>query len=194
MGSLESDGFALLKSALPGPLVESLRATCDAILARTSKPRMRVPLEWIGRRPFNDPRLLALARGGRIRGLWIRCAPPGGREQAVHRDASFSPAPPTWLSADVLLTPFTASNGATEIWPGSHAIEDFDDADRARTAERAAARPSLVVVGEPGDVVVRNPRVWHRAGANRTHYSRTLLSVEYALDRPLLVDRRHHAL
>ena len=180
MGTLELDGFVLLKGALAPALVDALRGECERAMARTSRPRARVPLEQVRRRPFADPSLLALAGSGRIRDLWIRCARPGSRQQRIHRDASVSSQPMEWMSADILLSPFSGANGATEIWPGSHLVTDVGAADRARTEERAAARSSVVVVGEPGDVLVRNPMLWHRAGANRTAECRTMLSVEYA--------------
>lgn len=194
MERFERDGFVVLRGELTGALVGELRDAIERVVARSDKPRMRVPFELVRRRPFDDKRLLALAIGARIRDRWIRCARPGSRAQGIHRDASFASGPATWLSIDVLLTPFTAMNGATEIWPGSHRIPDLDDAERARTEARAASRESVLITGEPGDVVVRDPRAWHRAGANQTEAVRMMLSLDCEDAGPSFVDDRHHVL
>jgi ectoine hydroxylase-related dioxygenase (phytanoyl-CoA dioxygenase family) len=179
MERLSRDGFEVRRAALPESLVLALQGAAERILARERKVRMRVPLEAVQRAPFNDPALLALASGARVRDLWLRSAPPGSRAQAIHRDRSLAKRPA--LVIDVLLTEFAPENGATEIWPGSHLIPDRDDAERARTAERAASHSSVFVTGGPGDVVFRDPRAWHRAGANGTGARRTMLSLDCEL-------------
>jgi ectoine hydroxylase-related dioxygenase (phytanoyl-CoA dioxygenase family) len=70
------------------------------------------------------------------------------------------------------LTPFTADNGATRLWPRSHG------------AKALAAEPDTSPVAaemEPGSALVFLGSALHGAGANRTQTVRRGLVVGYAL-------------
>jgi ectoine hydroxylase-related dioxygenase (phytanoyl-CoA dioxygenase family) len=73
----------------------------------------------------------------------------------------------------VYLDTVTVENGATWIVPNSHlgAAHDFD---RTQLAEL-----SLPAVGEAGDVLVFDARLWHCAGNNRSNAPRRLVKVLY---------------
>ena len=69
------------------------------------------------------------------------------------------------------LTPFTAANGGTRIWPGSNHLLG------ASQAEDKAIVPEMM----PGDMLVFLGSTLHGGGANRTPLPRRGLIVSYAL-------------
>jgi ectoine hydroxylase-related dioxygenase (phytanoyl-CoA dioxygenase family) len=70
------------------------------------------------------------------------------------------------------LTPFTADNGATLIWPESHGSAAPDD---------RRPLPHIVAACDPGDAIVFLGSTLHGAGANRTPLPRRGLIVSYCL-------------
>jgi hypothetical protein len=101
---------------------------------------------------------------------------PGERAQAPHRDEEMwphEPKPRPWL-INVMwpLTPFTAANGATRLWPGSH-----------RAALDRAIDPSDSVAAEmaPGSALIFLGALTHGAGANQTGAPRDGIIVSYCL-------------
>ncbi|MEZ5342070.1 MAG: phytanoyl-CoA dioxygenase family protein [Acidimicrobiales bacterium] len=91
---------------------------------------------------------------------------PGEKAQMWHRDAGNwlalcqPTSPEVTVSCMYAIGPFTASNGATLVVPGSHL---WDDYDRAPTAAEIA-----VAEMEPGDGLIYSGRVIHNGGANVT--------------------------
>jgi len=57
------------------------------------------------------------------------------------------------------LTPFTAGNGATLIWPGSHGVRFDSDTGEG---------PAIAAEAHPGDAIVFLGSTLHGAGANRS--------------------------
>lgn len=98
----------------------------------------------------------------------------------MHRDQHVLAGRGLAFGFDVLLTDFTEENGATELWPGSHALPDLDAREASCAAERAALLPSVRIVALAGSIVARDLRAWHRATANRTDAPRLMLSLSYA--------------
>ena len=100
---------------------------------------------------------------------------PGETEQAWHYDDGFytlpRPRPPVSISTIWALDDFTASNGATEVIPGSHlwAAEVPQGADDRR----------VVVTMPAGSAVVFSGTLWHRGGANRSAARRLCVSPQY---------------
>ena len=70
------------------------------------------------------------------------------------------------------LTPFTAGNGATIIWPGSHG---------ARAGTDTGAGPSIVAEAAPGDAIVFLGSTLHGAGSNRSAGIRRGIIISYSL-------------
>ena len=101
---------------------------------------------------------------------------PGSEAQAPHRDQDMWPvhAPGVEYLVNVMwpFTPYTADNGATLVWPGSHRRQDemLIGADEAISAEMY-----------PGDALVFLGSTLHAGGANRTSFSRRGMIISYSL-------------
>ena len=101
---------------------------------------------------------------------------PGAGAQQLHRDGDIypfrHPAPPTLLSVMWALSDFTATNGATQLVPGSHRWEEDRDpfADEVIAAEMPA-----------GSVLFYLSGVIHGGGANVSDINRTGLLLTYSL-------------
>jgi len=100
---------------------------------------------------------------------------PGEAAQMAHVDDGFYPEsrPRRPLSAAAIwaLDPFTADNGATVAWPGSHR---WDDARRPTDAD-----PHQAVIMPAGSAVVFSGTLWHGGGANRSDAPRLALTPQY---------------
>jgi Phytanoyl-CoA dioxygenase (PhyH) len=101
---------------------------------------------------------------------------PGAAAQQLHRDGDVypfrHPSPPTLLSVMWALNDFTASNGATQLVPGSHRWEEDREpfADEVIAAEMPAGSVLLYLSG-----------VIHGGGANVSDVNRTGLLLTYSL-------------
>lgn len=101
---------------------------------------------------------------------------PGALAQFPHRDQNM------WQGAlgeveyllNVLwpLSPFTAENGATVVWPRSHGA--------AALVEEPRAAP-VVAAADPGDAIVFLGSTLHGAGANRSDGVRQGIIISYCL-------------
>lgn len=101
---------------------------------------------------------------------------PGAVAQAPHRDQDMWHGP-KGICEYVLnvmwpLTAFTAKNGATVIWPGSHG---------PAALELAVERPPIIAECNPGDAILFLGSTLHHAGANRTAACRRGIVVGYSL-------------
>ncbi len=79
-----------------------------------------------------------------------------------HRDIPYqryTVSQPIAVNAFYCLSPFNAQTGATLLLPYSHTMEDFPSIDYAE-------RNAIVVEADPGDVVLFNSWLFHRAGHN----------------------------
>ena len=86
------------------------------------------------------------------------------------------------IVVNFLLDDFTAANGATEIWPGSHRQVDADQAEISTlkiSPSRWSEHPRVQATAPAGSIVIRDMRTWHRGMANTTDESRTMLSLVY---------------
>jgi len=181
---LRESGLVVFERVLPSEVLESLREICSRVLERSTRLRLRVPLEVLARAPFRGGLIAALPHveqalihvlGSRPRAseYWIRASPRGAARQAIHRDRRSFEA----FAVDLALTDLTRENGATEIWPGSHRIFDTDEASFRSTASRAAEHGSIRLVMPAGSVAIRDLRLWHRAMPNQTSDDRVILSI-----------------
>lgn len=101
---------------------------------------------------------------------------PGGRAQPPHRDQDMWPVRQPGLEYLVNVmwpfTPYTAQNGATILWPGSH-----------RRQDEIVLDPKDAIVAEmaPGSALLFLGSTLHAGGANRTHAPRRGMIVSYSL-------------
>lgn len=109
--------------------------------------------------------------------------------------------PPESFSINLPLLNQTDETGATVYWPGTHKdLGLWHGLGRGGVAGRPEGAPELRTQGrfpseamlrdweacrgepkrtyvEVGDAIIRNPRVWHRGTANRSHTHRPMVSV-----------------
>lgn len=101
---------------------------------------------------------------------------PGGDLQPPHRDQDMWPirSPGVEYLVNVMwpFTPYTARNGATLLWPGSHLRQD-----EIVMADEDAIAAEM----EPGSVLMFLGSTLHAGGANRTAASRRGMVVSYSL-------------
>lgn len=100
----------------------------------------------------------------------------GALAQYPHRDQDMWAGPKGELEylVNVMwpLTPFTAENGGTILWPGSHRCQD-----RAELPEESAVAAEV----DPGDVLLFLGSTLHGGGANRTKLPRRGIIISYCL-------------
>jgi hypothetical protein len=190
LAAYDRDGFVILK----GLLDETTRSNADAALRELLGPKGRNNFEG-----FNTQRAYALMAKTRaldplvahpqILGfLKARLDPdpllsaclainigPDEDVQPPHADDAFYPdmRPDARHGLSVIwaFDPFTADNGATIGWPGSHLwpagrMPGADD-------ERVSA------LMDPGDALVFHGGFWHAGGENRTRAGRLALTAQY---------------
>jgi len=107
----------------------------------------------------------------------------GGR----HRDEKgYNAATAIWM-----LDEFTVENGATAFVPGSHL---FGKSPKEVLTDLNTSHPDeIIVVGQPGDVLVFNGHCWHAGRPNLTDGHRRALLVHYLrADVPRPANRRQH--
>ena len=110
--------------------------------------------------------------------------------------------PMSSVYVNVVLSRMTADTGATECWLGTHNDpglrhgkgfgDPFFEGGRRSTswptpamitAWEAKNGPSIHTVAEPGDVLLRDARVWHRGTANRGGEHRPMIRMSYSGER-----------
>lgn len=101
---------------------------------------------------------------------------PGAPAQYPHRDQDMWGGPKGSLEylVNVMwpLSPFTAENGATILWPGSHLVQD-----QAALPEGDAIAAEMM----PGDALLFLGSTLHGGGANRTNGARRGIIISYCL-------------
>jgi hypothetical protein len=194
--TLETDGWCVVKSALPRETMEALDDDLAPAFAETPFCRGGFYGETTKRfgrllaRSALMPRLvqhqLILGTVRQLLAPWCEtiqlnvtqaiAVHPGALAQLPHRDQDMWRGPVGEIEylVNVIwpLTPFRADNGATTMWTGSHgrAALDPDDETDGIAAEM-----------EPGDALMFLGSTRHGAGANRAADVRRGLVVGYSL-------------
>ena len=111
---------------------------------------------------------------------------PGSVRQHLHMDGRHSTtpdepiAPTTGMVVNIPPGPADASNGAIELWPGSHRVgvyENHNGVPSRMEEERRAVRRPVNPVTQPGDVLLRDVRVWHRGVPNPSDRPRHMIAL-----------------
>lgn len=194
--ALMDEGYAILRGALPAPMIEALSADLDSRFHATpfcEGDFYGARTKRFGRLLIRSPHMAALVMHPEILSLaeaalgpWCDRLQlnltqaieihPGALAQFPHRDQGM------WAGAlgeveyliNVMwpLTAFTGANGATVIWPRSHGLEAL--------VEEPKEAPMIAEAG-PGDAIVFLGSTLHGAGANRTSFTRRGIIVSYCL-------------
>lgn len=194
LAALDGEGFVVLENALDARQLATLRADVEPWFAAT--PRAEGPFYGYNTTRFGrllvkseiaqdmvlNPLLLSLARHYlEPASGWFKLnvtqairIHPGEREQVPHKDELIYGVNDTgherilyvmWAVDD-----FTAENGATRIWPGSHKTP-FDPAN--------IANPSILAEMPAGSALVFLGSMMHCGGSNRSVQSRTGIVTGY---------------
>jgi ectoine hydroxylase-related dioxygenase (phytanoyl-CoA dioxygenase family) len=104
----------------------------------------------------------------------------------VRDERGYSAATAIWM-----LDPFTVENGATAFVPGSHLL---GKSPKQVLADLNTSHPDeIIIVGQPGDVLVFNGHCWHAGRPNLTNDHRRAILVHYLrADVPRRENRRQH--
>jgi hypothetical protein len=117
---------------------------------------------------------------------------PGERKQPVHPDIghlwpNMSVAtPPFAIVINVPVVDMDASNGSTELWPGTHRdtsklLGDDIKVPEEQLIRRAEVQPPLQPSVRAGSVLIRDMRMWHRGMPNHTDRPRPMIAmIHYA--------------
>lgn len=120
----------------------------------------------------------------------LRAAPDG--RQPVHSDIEFPhPRFPFSLVVNIPLVEMVESNGATEVWLGSHTATSFDDQVQipnqidnlpirailpALIDQRRVFSPPVRACVSKGSIIIRDFRLWHAGMPNLTPSPRVMLA------------------
>lgn len=184
---LQKDGYALLRGAIPGEWLPSLRASFDAgVLPSQDWPVPRGPgwqhslldldakVQEVCRLP-----ILLQAVGALIGGRFFiaqaegREPLPGGGYQGLHRDLS-EQRPGDTVSALAFFDDFSADNGATRLIPATHRPMSNRDPIEADEEHRAQH-----VQGQAGDILVFDADLLHAGSQNHSGARRRSILIGY---------------
>ncbi|MBK9180398.1 MAG: phytanoyl-CoA dioxygenase family protein [Acidimicrobiales bacterium] len=186
---LGTDGVVIVEEALAPAVLEAARAALDALLPETPTGRnafegfrTRRVYSALGKTRALDPLALhplVLGASDRVlRHHWISATvgisiEPGEQAQLVHHDDAIyplpQPHPDVMVSAMWALDDFTAANGATVLFPGTH---------RSAEPPRPVTRPVAAAM-QAGSVAIYLGTLWHGGGANTTDRRRLGVTFEY---------------
>ncbi|KTR83803.1 phytanoyl-CoA dioxygenase [Novosphingobium barchaimii] len=193
---LLANGWCLIPDALPSATIEALDADLAGTFAQTPFGQggfYGTTTKRFGRLLIRSAHAASLVQHRlildiveRVLSPWCECIQlnttqaiavhSGAPAQLPHRDQDMwrGPVGEVEYLVNVMwpLNRFTAANGATLVWPGSHGAGAFAaEPDQAPFAAEMAPGSALLFLGS----------TLHGAGANRTHEVRRGLVVGYAL-------------
>lgn len=111
---------------------------------------------------------------------------PGSVRQALHMDgvhhnkAPEDPLPTASVVVNFCPCDANESNGAVELWPGSHLVRPESERNYVPESQEEARRnvePPISANTELGDVLIRDVRVWHRGVPNRSSRPRHMIAL-----------------
>ena len=85
------------------------------------------------------------------------------------------------LASIWMLTPFNKETGGTLVVPGSHRMNNNPSAEGIKGIDRHAPyKTEMQVSGNPGDVLIYDPRLWHAVAPNVSSEARVALVMRLA--------------
>ncbi len=196
---LIDQGYAILRCAVPGDMIERIKAEMGDRFERTPfsvgafhGERTKRFHGLLKRAPTSQALVMhePIIRAARtILGQWCDFPQlnlsqglsiyPGAPAQIPHRDQTMWPAPKGGMefSLNVMwpLDDFTERNGATKVWPDTH----HDHETHRMQADELGA--PLIAEMARGDVFVFLGSVLHAAGRNRSALPRRGIIISYSL-------------
>jgi len=112
----------------------------------------------------------------------------GTGRQAVHADASHVMLNYPWgIVVNIYLQDTTPTNGATELWLGTHTQSPKDQFINPDSAwikesymnERAKVKPPFQPTLRKGSICIRDLRLWHAGMPNKSDKPRIMLGIDY---------------
>lgn len=205
LATFHEQGFVILRDVLDRDAVQALCAALQPYLDLGMQGRNDFEGErtqrvysLVGRGPLfaataEHPRVLAILDALLLPGYLLTasqaiCIHPGETPQPLHYDDVFYPLPRPRPAVSVstiwALDDFTASNGGTEVIPGSHRWNDVEVARSYGNAPAPSADDEMLsrlvpVEMEAGSLVVFAGTLLHRGGANGSATVRRAFSHQY---------------
>lgn len=123
---------------------------------------------------------------------------PGSEAQPLHRDHEhlFPDCihPATSIVVNVSPVDVDETNGATEVWPGTHLVLGTGRVSEGDEQARREVAPPVRAISQKGDAVLRDMRLWHRGVPNRGTEARHMIAMAhsrwfYVRDRTIAVTK-----
>lgn len=200
-------GFVILRDAVPKHVLKPLRERMDRdtedLLAYCTtiggNPRERGHLQQ-GPPPTRDYVFKEVAMNsfvGRVCSELLGPDPkltfyngntnyPGSARQALHMDgvhhnkAPEDPLPTASVVVNFCPCDADETNGAVELWPGSHLVRpesEHNHVPESQEESRRKVEPPISANTQLGDVLIRDVRVWHRGVPNRSSRPRHMIAL-----------------
>ncbi|MCV7278393.1 phytanoyl-CoA dioxygenase family protein [Mycolicibacterium flavescens] len=189
MAALDRDGYLIWENLLDADECEQIKATVDPWLEHTGRNsfeghRTQRVYSVLSRtrvcdRLVDHPRVLAvldrlLMDNYLLSALQAINIMPGESAQLAHHDDGFYPIPrprePLAAATIWAIDDFTADNGATVLYPGSH---------RWGRRRPGPDDPAIPAVMPAGSCVFFVGTLWHGGGANTSGQSRLAVTAQY---------------
>lgn len=106
---------------------------------------------------------------------------PGSEAQPLHRDEEHlypdCVHPTTSIVVNISPVDVDETNGATEIWPGTHLLPGPGRVSECDEQARRATVPPARALTQKGDAVLRDVRLWHRGVPNHGTEARHMIGM-----------------
>jgi ectoine hydroxylase-related dioxygenase (phytanoyl-CoA dioxygenase family) len=198
-GALSQNLVAELRSSFKrvfDAYVDRIKVDTTPVNAETPRGQKRFQMNLPFIKPFNDSQIITnpfvLSILDQLLGedctllYFASDTPlPGSDYQGVHSDEIplFPEAeitlPAVVMAVNIPLVDITEENGATDVWPGgTHRIPENMNKPKLvqKTAESMKYEKVLMNVG---DILIRDPRMWHRGTPNHSNEWRPLMALYY---------------
>jgi ectoine hydroxylase-related dioxygenase (phytanoyl-CoA dioxygenase family) len=109
---------------------------------------------------------------------------PGSGRQPLHRDAPHLGWDPvnviTSIIVNISLIDVDLTNGATELWPGTHRLPGSTRIQEKEELKFRETNPPVYMLSKKGDAVLRDPRMWHRGVSNNSTIPRHMIAMVHS--------------